>query len=115
RQALITTALSLIFFAALCITEARVSGAKQPAISMPGQETDAVPAALTEKIRALGSTNPIERASAACQIGEMGRRAAQAIPHLIRMLADDTPISTAIYCGERSTWRGKLGDEPTTP
>src|SRR5437667_4183636 len=116
RQALITTLLGLCFFAALCVTQARSSGARESANSSPGQDTNAAAADLTEKIRALSSSNPIERASAACQIGEMGKLAAQAIPRLIQMLADDTQISAAIYCGERSTWRGKHSiEEPTTP
>jgi hypothetical protein len=114
RQRLFTTALGLCFVATLCVTQARSSGAKEAANSRLGQETNAAPADLTEKIRALSSSNPIERASAACQIAEMGKRAAPAIEHLIQMLADDTQINADIYCGERSTWRGKHY-EPTTP
>lgn len=118
RQTLFPTALVFCcLFAALCVTQAKSSGGTESSNSdLGGQGTSNAPADLTERIRALSSANPIERASAACQIGEMGKRAAQAIPNLIQMLGDDTQINATIYCGERSTWRGKHSiDEPTTP
>jgi HEAT repeat protein len=115
RQVLITTTLGISLFAALCIVQAGSSRAMESLDSKAAQETNVAPADLAVKIHALSSPNPIERASAACQIGEMGRRAAQAIPNLIQILADDTPINADINCGERSTWRGKHSiDEPTT-
>ena len=57
---------------------------------------------LQEKIRLLSSANPVERASAACQIGEMGKQATAAIPHLIALLGDDTPVNARLDCSQRN-------------
>ena len=54
---------------------------------------------LQEKIRRLGSADPIERAAAACQIGAMGKQAAvAAMPNLLALLGDDTPVSGRLDC-----------------
>ena len=60
-----------------------------------------------EKINALNSSNPVQRASAACCLGEMRERAIAAIPYLIQMLADDTVINAVIDCGEKNSWRSR--------
>ena len=52
-----------------------------------------IPADVRDKMNALNSQNPVERASAACALGEMGARAVLAVPFLIKMLGDDTPVS----------------------
>src|ERR1051325_4657697 len=71
---------------------------------------------LSQKIRLLSSANPIERATAACQIREMGKQATAAIPHLIALLGDDTPINVALDCGERHRWMNKENsNNHTTP
>ena len=117
-----STIIGLVFccvLAALCVNRAGSSVASErdnPSNHDQNSDQNSKQSLLTDKIRALGSTNPIERASAACQIGEMGKSAAAAIPALIQMLADDTQISDAIDCGERNSWRGKNGlHESTTP
>jgi HEAT repeat protein len=52
-----------------------------------------------EQIQALTSADPIERAAAACALGRMRERAAPAIPHLIALLGDGTPIPPLRSCG----------------
>ena len=111
RQTMIVLVLSS-FLAAMCVTHVRSSVATESDNAAFNQNSNDAQARLTDKIRALGSTNPIERASAACQIGEMGKSAAAAIPALIQMLADDTQINDAIDCGD--TWRGKHGLQEST-
>ena len=112
------TIIGLVFccvLAALCVNRAGSSVASErdnPFNPHQSSDQNSKQALLTDKIRALGSTNPIERASAACQIGEMGKSAAAAIPALIQMLADDTQINDAIDCGD--TWRGKHGLQEST-
>lgn len=114
RQTVIATVLVFCcLFAALCVTQANSSGATES--PNPAIRQDSSQASLADKIRALGSQNAVERASAACQLGEMGKRASQAIPMLIQLLGDDTQISTPIDCGERNKGRGKLSDDATTP
>ena len=56
------------------------------------QQTDEIPADVRDKMNALNSSDPVERASAACALGEMGARAVPAIPFLIKTLGDDTPV-----------------------
>src|SRR4030095_2040515 len=116
RQTLLATALVFFcLFAALYSTHARST--TETALVSTSQETASQPSDLSEKIRLLSSANPIERATAACQIGMMGKRAAQAIPYLIQMLGDDSQIIGGIYCeGEQGRGRHiRGGNEPTTP
>src|SRR6476661_4357333 len=53
------------------------------------------------KIAKLSSPNPVERAEAACRLGEL--KAASAIPALIKLLGDDAEIRQPV-CGERKGW-----------
>src|SRR5687767_4875565 len=48
---------------------------------------------------ALTSTDPVARASAACALGRMQRRAVAAIPRLIALLSDGTSIQPGQSCG----------------
>jgi HEAT repeat protein len=81
------------------------------AAALPGtgmiQSDVAASSDLKQKIARLSSPDPLERASAACQIGEMGKQAAAAVPYLIQLLGDDTKISGVLDCGEKnnSRWR----------
>src|ERR1041385_4526189 len=96
RQIFLATAIVFFcLFAALYSTQAKST--KETNVT---QETNSPPADLSEKIRLLSSSNPVERATAACQLAAMGKRAAQAIPQLIQMLSDDTKLSGPIYCNE---------------
>jgi HEAT repeat protein len=52
-------------------------------------------------MKALHSSNPTERALAACALGRLG--AVEAIPALINLLGDDTPIPS-IKCWDGGDW-----------
>ncbi len=52
-------------------------------------------------MKALHSSNPTERALAACALGRLG--AVEAIPALINLLGDDTPIQS-IKCWDSGDW-----------
>jgi len=58
---------------------------------------------LAEKIRALGSSNPNERAAAICSIGKLGPRALDAIPSLIQVLGDATETGH-MTCDASGKW-----------
>ena len=62
-------------------------------------------------IQKLASANASERADAACRLGKA--RAVAAIPGLIQLLSDDTPVEQPI-CEEKGNWRGR-GMDKTTP
>jgi hypothetical protein len=72
-----------------------------------GANAQQASADLQQKIRLLSSANAIERATAACQIAEMGKQATAAIPHLISLLGDDTAINGRLDCGRNKEWMGK--------
>lgn len=61
-------------------------------LSDEGATPDTPPEVLAETYR-LSSTNPVERAAAAAALGEMGPRAATAIPDLCALLPDHTPLA----------------------
>ena len=62
-------------------------------------------------IQKLASANARERTDAACRLGKA--RAVAAIPALIQLLSDDTPVEQPV-CEEKGNWRGK-GTDKTTP
>src|SRR5262245_34103632 len=110
RQILFAFAIVVFcFFAALYSTQARST----KGINLT-QGTSSSPADLSEKLRLLSSPDPVERATAACQIGAMGKSAAQAIPHLIQMLGDDTKITGGIFCNGNGKGRHFGGEEDAT-
>jgi beta-lactamase regulating signal transducer with metallopeptidase domain len=57
--------------------------------------------ATVESVKALHSSNPAERAAAACSLGKLN--AVEAIPALINLLGDDTPIQP-IKCWSEGNW-----------
>jgi len=61
--------------------------------------------AAAESIKALHSSNPTERAVAACSLGRLG--AVEAIPALINLLGDDTPIRS-MKCWDGGNWSPSL-------
>ena len=61
-------------------------------------------------IQKLSSADARERIEAACALGKA--RAAAAIPDLIKLLSDDTPVAQPV-CDQKGVW-GK-GDNKTTP
>lgn len=52
-----------------------------------------------DKIKRLHHQNPVERAWAAYQLAKLGRGAAPAVPYLIRMLNDTSPVLLSHYLG----------------
>jgi HEAT repeat protein len=77
--------------ALLGILMTAAGAAAQPA--MPRASAPAVPQPLRGFVDRLYSTDPVERAEAACQIGRRHRDAAPAIPILLTMLHDDAAVS----------------------
>jgi HEAT repeat protein len=62
----------------------------------------------------LRSSDPASRAKGACDLKELGRDAARAIPQLIEAMADATPVPRDV-CGARNwSWR-RSDDDTTTP
>src|SRR5262245_44419356 len=78
------------------------------AANLTGQE---VPADVQAQIQKLNSQVPRERAEATCALARA--RATSAIPALINLLADDTPIDQPV-CGDRGNW-GNDATPKTTP
>lgn len=74
--------------------------------TLPSQEEVAArlakasfPRELREQIVRLHHPQAVERAAAATQLAKMGRGAAPAVPYLIRLLQDDTPVQLSRYLG----------------
>ena len=64
-----------------------------------------------EKIAALAASDPVARASAACALGRMQRRAVAAIPRLVALMSDGTAIKPEQSCGRQEPFE----DEPWQP
>ena len=69
-----------------------------------------LPKELRVQIIRLHSREPLERASAAGHLGNMGVGAAAAVPYLVRLLADNTPTQLSRYLGG-----GYYSSTETTP
>ena len=67
-----------------------------------------LPAELKAMIEQTFSPDPAKRAEAATRLGEMGKKAAPAIPFLIRLLGDDASISKHDYVYVSTVARGSL-------
>lgn len=61
----------------------------------------------------LASADPAARTRAACELRELGRDAAPALPRLASLLADGSPVDPSI-CGDR-TWRFRGATDMTSP
>jgi HEAT repeat protein len=61
----------------------------------------------------LHSPDPSTRTRAACELRELGSGASTALPSLVALLEDGSPVPPAV-CGER-TWRWGRGDATTSP
>jgi len=64
----------------------------------------------------LASPDPSVRTKAACDVREFGSQATSAIPRLVAMLGDASPVDLAV-CGERTWSHGRFGrhQDGTTP
>lgn len=61
----------------------------------------------------LASADPAARTRAACELRELGSGAAPAMPRLLAMLDDGSPVDAAV-CAER-TWRHGWSQDATSP
>ena len=64
----------------------------------------------------LASADPSTRARAACELRELGHKAAPVMPRLLAMLQDGSPVDPAV-CGERTWGNGRFrgAQDMTTP
>src|SRR5262245_28135759 len=82
------------------------------ALSEPTQQqTPEQSAEVNSRIEKLSSSNPAERAEAACKLGEL--KATSAIPALIKLLGDEVEVQQPV-CGENHRW-GNDQISKTTP
>ncbi|MBI3561709.1 MAG: HEAT repeat domain-containing protein [Gammaproteobacteria bacterium] len=63
------------------------------------RQNTALPEQIAAKIARLNGYDPLERAGAAFQLGKLGAEAAPAIPMLIALFADTTPVLLSRYIG----------------
>ena len=75
------------------------------------QQTPEISSELRAQIDRLSSSNPVDRAEAACKLGEL--KASASIPALVKLLSDDTEVTQPV-CGERHKW-GDSNIPKTTP
>ena len=109
KKLVVTAVLTLIGSLSAVLYASTAVGSRiiPPTIPVNQREKGDVQVDVTEKIRALDSADPKVRATAACGLRAAGKNAAGAIPALVKMLADDTPIG-AIECESDGSW--KRGD-----
>lgn len=96
----------LVLLGALSLTACVTTGSQSFEDTIPTQEEVAAklakasfPKELRDQIIRLHNPDAAERAAAATQLAKMGRSAAPAIPYLIRLLADSTPVQLSRYLG----------------
>ena len=76
-----------------------------PGLGLPwGEISSDVPPGLAKEIEGLRSLDAADRAQAAIRIGEMGKEGAPAVPFLLMILGDSTPLQS-----------GRNPQEPTSP
>jgi HEAT repeat protein len=88
----ITFSFMVLAFAGTCVQGQSTRAAYKPATL----DVD-----VREQMAALTSSDPVARASAACALGRMQRRAAAAIPKLVALLSDGTAIKPSQSCGQQ--------------
>src|SRR6185369_5810950 len=101
----------ILSFAAVtifCVVGCTFYGVEALNTNNPVQQTSSDTQANIQK---LASADARERADAACKLGKA--RAVAAIPGLIQLLSDDTPVEQPV-CEEKGNWRGR-GMDKTTP
>jgi HEAT repeat protein len=76
-----------------------------------GISSTSLEGAVKKEVAALSSADPRVRAAAACALGRMRSAAAPAIPYLLNMLGDGTPIHEHESCGTQEPFE----DEPWEP
>src|SRR5262245_57288261 len=83
-------------------------------LTEPQQERQATPVDVQTALSKLSSADPRDRVDGACTLGEA--RATQAIPALVKLLADDAPVDQPV-CGQKNErWSKENGEiAKTTP
>jgi len=104
--------LGSMLFACVSVTD-KPPATKKPSAALPVEQPVVIadqgvadeinqlktPRQVKNKILRLHHEDPVERAWAAYQLAKLGRGAAPAVPYLIKMLADDTPVLLSRYLG----------------
>src|SRR5947208_2167757 len=89
------------------------AAAAQPGASRPALRD--LPPELRQDAEKLASADAAERAAAACRLRAAGPHAAPAIPLLVELLGDETPVTPGV-CGETSSWVIQNGIvQPSSP
>ena len=117
KKLVMTATLTLIASLSAALYASTVVGSRitQPSIPADQREKTGIQVDVTSKIRALESTDPRIRATAACELRSAGKDAAPAIPMLIKMLVDDTPVAW-IDCEREGRFRnGDGNNEDNSP
>ena len=109
---LLLVCLSSMLFACVTVTDnpsaaknkSAISPMEQPVVIADQDLAEEInklktPRRVKNKILRLHHEDPVERAWAAYQLAKLGRGAAPAVPYLIKMLADDTPVLLSRYLG----------------
>lgn len=92
KAALLLIALEVCLLSAVAAAEAGQRPPQRP-----------TPEAIREQIAALSAPDPSVRAMAACYLASWGERAEAAVPALMRLLADATPITPVQCWSDRSS------------
>jgi len=85
-------ALFLLIALEVCLPAALALSAVASVQAEQGRWPRATPEAIRDGTAALSAPDPVARALAACRLGAMGERAEMAMPALMRLLADASPI-----------------------
>ncbi|MEK6410071.1 MAG: M56 family metallopeptidase [Acidobacteriota bacterium] len=88
------------------VNEARADGQSRNQSDAPAQDPNRTTMTRAEIAQRLNSVNAQVRAEAACSAGKS--HAVEAIPMLVAMLGDDTPISQPLRCWEEGQWTPAL-------
>lgn len=85
----------LVVLAALCLSTADASAQVEVReVQLPA----GLSAGVRQNVLALASKDAARRARAACALGEAGVEAAPAIPYLIALMSDGTPLAPSALC-----------------
>lgn len=86
-------AILVTILVATCLVGITLSRAQREPKATADDATD-----VNSKIQQLSSSDPAQRASAACALGKMGAKAESAIPALIKLLDDGTVVDAKLVC-----------------
>ena len=122
-------------FLAGCVTTSENTATSPPSVTPASEaavrstlDKASMPRQLKDLIIRLHHADPVERALAAYQLAKLGRGAAPAVPYLLNLLEDETPVLLTRYIGagfrsssdttpadEAVRTLAQIGDPATTP